>query len=252
MLFRSSLSEDGNYKLPLSDIQDNGSYPVSVTAVDQVGNQSVKSFTVQKDDAVPELTLTQVTRKAGSTSWEDEGWTLSKLLGIAIPNQTAITSGIKSVTITGNGTTVDITDHWKENYEFLANGVYTVAVTTNSTKGGSPIVTTQGITVVKVDREIPRLSVAGKYENSATAYASGTWSSQNIGLTFTNQADTKGNTRLYGYIKGQENNPIFYNPNSSAAQNASWILTSTKKSTDNKYQVSDGNALNHTDRKSVV
>jgi hypothetical protein len=53
-------------------------------------------------------------------------------------------------------------------------------------------------------RDAPVLTVSGT--SGGTAYAPGVWSASDVVLTFTNNGDTLGTARLYGYVRGQPEN----------------------------------------------
>ncbi len=86
------------------------------------------------------------------------------------------------------------------------------------------VTATRQLVVPKIDRTVPVLRVEASSGDSE--YESGVWTTQDVLLTFINQANTKGNTRLYAYIEGQPGVQLFYNDGyaETDARNLPWLM----------------------------
>ncbi|NCB52687.1 MAG: hypothetical protein EOM54_12555, partial [Clostridia bacterium] len=237
-----AISPDGSYTLSLNDkITTDGTHTVLISAVDKVGNSVQQTLSVKKDSVDPQITITP--------EWEVPAkYTQSKIFKVSVTGVNP--SGIKSVTVSLGNTVYDITGSLVDgvySYTALFQGdavTYTVTATKNArmADGATYVSKSEDIIVPKVDSTVPILTVTGKVGQLVYSEA-GLWTSSDVVLTYTNNSATKGKTRLYAYVEGHPETPLFYNDllGETEGANPLWIIDGLGSALTNTYKTTQSN-----------
>ena len=147
-------------------LSNEGTYTLTVTAIDYSGNSIEKTVDIKLDKTAPTIAIT------GNPSINVQSAALAATFTTGI-------SGMASVKVNG----VDITSSYMDGYTVTANGAYTFVVT-----NGAGVSKSQTIDVTNIDTAKPVISI------TSNGYTNDTWVNTDVTLDILNTTENLGQT----------------------------------------------------------